>query len=54
VKNILACPELCDGIQPAVNDDHLKFIQCLVASPQLPKALEEQIEKYPHLEGYFI
>ena len=28
--------------------------RCLDASPQLPKALEEQIEKYPHLEGYFI
>ncbi len=54
LKNIIACPDLCNDLQPAHNGDHLNFIQWLLASPNLTNELREQIGQYKHLVAYLL
>jgi len=53
VQNILACPELCECLQPDDDDNHQKICDELLAHPKLKQeqALRDQIAQYPLLCG---
>jgi len=48
VRNILACPELAQNLDPEI-DAHHETLKLLVASPKLTPELTIQLQAYPKI-----
>lgn len=54
VQNILACPELCVGLRPDEDDNHLRIVKLLAERVESSQELKQQFKPYPHVSPYIL